>query len=105
MVSNSAVEEFMENKSIQGLSALAVQFSDNGDWVKKTELSVHKQRYYDSLYWGLEDELIKDKEDCTLVSVVKHPYKQGITYRINEYNDTYKRRTKEFFRRNLGWGK
>ena len=98
MVQNSAVEEFMENKLIQGLSAWAVQFSDNGEWVKKTELSAHKQRYYDSLYSKLQDELITDREDCTLVSVVKHPYKQGITYRINEYNGTYKRRTTELFR-------
>ena len=97
MVQNSAVEEFMENKLIQGLSAWAIQFSDNGEWVKKSELSIHKQRYYDSLYWGLQDELITDKEDYTLVNVMKHPYKQGIIYRINEYSDTNESRMTELF--------
>lgn len=97
MVQNSAVEEFMENKLIQGLSALAVQFSDNGQWVKKTDLSIHKQRYYDSLYWGLQDELVTDKEDYTLVNVMKHPHKPGIVYRINEYYDTNKSRITESF--------
>ena len=70
MVRNNAVEEFMENKSIKGLSALAIQFSDNGEWVKKTELSVHKQRYYDSLYWALYEELgcPKRKKNIAFVS-------------------------------------
>lgn len=97
MVKNSAVEEFMENKLIQGLSSWAIQFSDNGEWVKKKDLSIHKQRYYDSLYWGLQDELITDKDDYTLVNVMKHPYKQGIIYRINEYNDTNESRMIELF--------
>lgn len=88
MVKNSTVKEFMENKSIQGLSAWEVQFSDNGQWVKMAELSVHKQRYYDSLYCRLQDELVTDKEDYTFVNVTKHPHKQGIVYRVNEHYDT-----------------
>lgn len=97
MVKNNAVEEFMEDKSIKGLSALAIQFSDNGEWVKKTELSIHKQRYYDSLYWGLQDELVTDKDDYTLINVMKHPHKSGIVYRINEYHDTNESRMTELF--------
>ena len=99
MVQNNAVEEFMENKLIQGLSALAVQFSDNGEWVKRSELSIHKQRYYDSLHWGLQDELITDKENYTLINVMKHPYKQGVIYRINEYCDTNESRVVELFQK------
>ena len=85
MVKNNAVKEFMENKSITWLSASMMQFSDTGELVRKAELSVHKQRYYDSLFDGIQDELVTDKESHTLVSVMKHPFKQGVLYRINEY--------------------
>lgn len=85
MVKNNAVKEFMENKSITWLSASMIQFSDTGELVRKTELSVHKQRYYDSLFDRVQDELVTDRENHTLVSIMKHPLKQGALYRINEY--------------------
>ena len=85
MVRNSAVEEFMENKSITWLSASMIQFSDTGELVRRTGLSVHKQRYYDSLFDEVQGELVTDKENHTLISVMKHPLKQGVPYLINEY--------------------
>ena len=62
-----------------------IQFSDTGELVRKTELSVHKQRYYDSLFDEVQGELMTDKENHTLVSVMKHPLKQGVLYLVNEY--------------------
>ena len=85
MVKNSAVKEFMENKSITWLSASMIQFSDTGELVRRARLSVHKQRYYDSLFDKIQRELVIDKENHTLISVMKHPLKQGVLYLINEY--------------------
>lgn len=62
-----------------------IQFSDTGELVRRTELSVHKQRYHDSLFDRVQDELVTDRENHTLVSIMKHPLKQGVLYRINEY--------------------
>ena len=66
----SAIKEFKQNNSINGISENEVQFADNGRWVKIGSLSTDRERYYDSLYWALYEELgyPKRKKNIAFIS-------------------------------------